>query len=127
MTATALPGVLAGVGPRTRTTQTHCPYCSLQCGVTMTAGDRPATLQPADFPTNRGGLCSKGWSAPELLDHPERLTRPLVRAVPGDRTSPLVETTWEEALDRVVAAIERTQARHGRDAVGCFGGGGLTN
>ena len=127
MTATALPGVLAGVGPRTRTTQTHCPYCSLQCGVTMTAGDRPATLQPADFPTNRGGLCSKGWSAPELLDHPERLTRPLVRAVPGDRTSPLVETTWEEALDRVVAAIERTQEQHGRDAVGCFGGGGLTN
>ena len=83
MTATALPGVLAGTGPRTRTTQTHCPYCSLQCGVTMTAGDRPATLQPADFPTNRGGLCSKGWSATELLDHPERLTRPLVRAVAG--------------------------------------------
>jgi assimilatory nitrate reductase catalytic subunit len=127
VTATALPGVLAGTGPRTRTTQTHCPYCSLQCGVTMTAGDRPATLQPADFPTNRGGLCSKGWSAPELLDHPERLTRPLVRAVPGDRSSPLVETTWDEALDRVVAAIERTQAAHGRDAVGCFGGGGLTN
>src|SRR3712207_7614744 len=61
----------------TRTTETHCPYCSLQCGVTMTAGDRPPTLVPADFPTNRGGLCSKGWSAPELLDHPERLTRPL--------------------------------------------------
>ncbi|MGY1594435.1 molybdopterin oxidoreductase family protein [Geodermatophilus sp. SYSU D00708] len=127
MTATALPGVLAGVGPRTRTTRTHCPYCSLQCGVTMTAGDRPATLQPADFPTNRGGLCSKGWSAPELLDHPERLTRPLVRAVPGDRTSPLVEATWDEALDRLVTAIERTQARYERDAVGCFGGGGLTN
>ncbi|WP_218120770.1 molybdopterin oxidoreductase family protein [Geodermatophilus sp. DSM 45219] len=127
MTATALPGVLAGVGPRTRTTQTHCPYCSLQCGVTMTGGDRPATLQPADFPTNRGGLCSKGWSAPELLDHPERLTRPLVRAVPGDRSSALVETTWDAALDRVVEAIGRTQAEHGRDAVGCFGGGGLTN
>jgi len=114
-----------GVG--TRTTATHCPYCSLQCGVTMTAGDRPATLVPADFPTNRGGLCSKGWSAPELLDHPERLTRPLVRALPGDRTSPLVETTWELALDRVVEAITRTQEQHGRDAVGCFGGGGLTN
>lgn len=93
----------------------------------VTAGDRPATLVPLDFPTNRGGLCAKGWSAHELLDHPERLTRPLVRAVPGDRTSPLVEATWDEALDRVVAAIGRTQAEHGRDAVGCFGGGGLTN
>ncbi|MCW2537863.1 MAG: nasC [Modestobacter sp.] len=114
-------------GTGTRTTATHCPYCSLQCGVTMTAGERPATLVPADFPTNRGGLCSKGWSAPELLDHPERLTRPLVRADPADRSSPLVETAWEAALDRVVAAIETTQRVHGRDAVGCFGGGGLTN
>ncbi|MGY2081325.1 molybdopterin oxidoreductase family protein [Modestobacter sp. SYSU DS0657] len=114
-----------GVG--TRTTETHCPYCSLQCGITMTAGDRPATLVPADFPVNRGGLCSKGWSAAELLDHPERLTRPLVRADPADRTSPLVETSWDEALARVVAAIRRTQTEHGRDAVGCFGGGGLTN
>src|SRR5918993_5827206 len=92
----------------TRTTLTHCPYCSLQCGMSVTAGDRPPTLVPADFPTNRGGLCSKGWSAPELLDHPERLTRPLVRADPADRTSPLVESTWDVALDRVVTAIRRT-------------------
>jgi assimilatory nitrate reductase catalytic subunit len=110
-----------------RTTLTHCPYCSLQCGMNVTAGDRPATLVPADFPTNKGGLCSKGWSSTELLDHPERLLRPLVRATPGDRTSPLVEATWDDALGRLVDAIERTQARHGRDAVGCFGGGSLTN
>ncbi|RBY89144.1 molybdopterin oxidoreductase [Blastococcus sp. TBT05-19] len=119
---TAVPGARG-----TRTTSTHCPYCSLQCGMAVTAGDRPATLVPLDFPTNRGGLCSKGWSATELLDHPERLTRPLVRAVPGDRTSPLVESTWEDALGRLVEAIGRTQAAHGRDAVGCFGGGSLTN
>ncbi|SDD05658.1 assimilatory nitrate reductase (NADH) alpha subunit apoprotein [Geodermatophilus telluris] len=126
MPAALVPGAVPA-GPRTRTTETHCPYCSLQCGMAVTAGDRPPTLVPLDFPTNRGGLCAKGWSAHELLDHPERLTRPLVRAVPGDRTSPLVESTWTEALDRVVAAIGATQARHGRDAVGCFGGGGLTN
>src|SRR3954447_23934764 len=110
-----------------RTTDTHCPYCSLQCGMAVTAGDRPPTLVPADFPTNKGGLCSKGWSSTELLDHPERLLRPLVRATPGDRTSPLVESTWEEALGRLVAAIRRTQRDHGRDAGGCFGGGSLTN
>ncbi|WP_346623417.1 molybdopterin oxidoreductase family protein [Blastococcus montanus] len=120
--ASAAPGVRAS-----RTTNTHCPYCSLQCGMAVTAGARPATLVPLDFPTNRGGLCSKGWSSAELLDHPERLLRPLVRAVPGDRTSPLVETSWDDALNRVVAAIERTQRTHGRDAVGCFGGGSLTN
>ena len=109
-------------------TRTHCPYCSLQCGIVLTAGDRPADLVPdEDFPTNRGGLCSKGWSAAELLDHPERLLHPLVRARRGDRTSPLRQATWGEALDRVVDGIEAAQRDHGRDAVGCFGGGGMTN
>src|SRR5829696_8198132 len=127
MPAAAAPRSAPGGVGTARTTLTHCPYCSLQCGMNVTAGDRPATLVPADFPTNKGGLCSKGWSSTELLDHPERLLRPLVRATPGDRTSPLVETTWDDALGQLVAAIKRTQTRHGRDAVGCFGGGSLTN
>ena len=94
----------------------------------MVAGDRPATLEPqADFPTNLGGLCSKGWNATSLLDHPERLLTPLVRAVRGDRTSPLRPATWEEALGQVVDGIRTAQRDHGLDAVGCFGGGGLTN
>src|SRR5262249_5798459 len=85
------------------------------------------SIEPADFPTNRGGLCAKGWSAPELLDHPHRLTAPLVRADPADRTSPLRPSSWDEALGRIVAAIQRSQDGYGRDSVGCFGGGGLTN
>ncbi len=94
----------------------------------MVAGDRPATLEPqADFPTNLGGLCSKGWNATSLLDHPERLLTPLVRTIRGDRTSPLRPATWDEALGQVVDAIRAAQRDHGLDAVGCFGGGGLTN
>ena len=97
-------------------------------GITLVAGDRPAALQPQlEFPTNRGGLCSKGWTAAELLDHDERLLTPLVRTVPGDRNSPLRSATWDEALDRITAAIQTTQRDYGADAVGCFGGGGLTN
>ncbi|MET0692857.1 MAG: molybdopterin-dependent oxidoreductase, partial [Propionibacteriaceae bacterium] len=109
-------------------TLTHCPYCSLQCGISLVAGDRPAVLQPQpDFPTNLGGLCSKGWNAASLLDHPQRLLTPLVRSVPGDRSSAFTEASWDEALDLVVAAIKRSQQAYGSDSVGCFGGGGLTN
>jgi assimilatory nitrate reductase catalytic subunit len=77
-----------------------------------------------DFPTNRGGLCQKGWTSAELLDSPERLTTPLVRA---QRGAPLEPASWDEALDRVAAEVRRAQAAHGLNSVGVFGGGGLTN
>lgn len=78
----------------------------------------------ADFPTNRGGLCAKGWTAADLLGHPERLSGPLIRDRRGEALRP---ATWNEALERIVAAFQKAQRDHGKDAVGCFGGGGLTN
>jgi len=77
-----------------------------------------------DFPVNRGGLCQKGWTAAELLNNPERLRSPLVR---DSRSAPLRPATWDDALDRIVRAVGDTQKKHGRDGVGVFGGGGLTN
>jgi assimilatory nitrate reductase catalytic subunit len=109
-----------------RQVATHCPYCALQCGMNLreTSGPTRVEVLPRDFPTNQGGLCQKGWTAAELLDHPDRLTTPLLRDRKGGRLRP---ATWEEALAVVVAQITRTQARYGRDAVAVFGGGGLTN
>nr|WP_246116147.1 molybdopterin-dependent oxidoreductase [Trebonia kvetii] len=77
-----------------------------------------------DFPTNRGGLCQKGWTAAHLLSPGERLTSPLMRE---RRDAPLRPVGWDEALDRVAAEFRRAQAAHGRDSAGVFGGGGLTN
>jgi len=99
---------------------THCPYCALQCGMHLRVDDT-VTVQPRDFPTNRGGLCQKGWTATDLLDSPERLRTPLARQ--GGR---LVPVSWDSALERVVDGIRDAQ-RHGRDRVAVFGGGGLTN
>jgi len=77
----------------------------------------------ASFPVNKGGLCVKGWTAPDTLSHPDRLLSPLARDAGGT----FVPVTWDEALTRVVEAFRRVQARYGRDAVGVFGGGSLTN
>jgi assimilatory nitrate reductase catalytic subunit len=104
---------------------THCPYCALQCGMTLHRHpDGRVEVAPRDFPTNRGGLCQKGWTAAALLDHPERLTTPLVRVHKG---APLTPASWDEALDRVAAGIRTAQTAHGPDGVAVFGGGGLTN
>ncbi|MEX8059007.1 molybdopterin oxidoreductase family protein [Microbacterium sp. 16-032] len=101
---------------------THCPYCALQCAMTVTHQGE-TTVTGRDFPTNRGGLCAKGWTSAELLASPQRLRMPLLRQADGT----LAETTWEEALDAVARAFRETKATHGPDANAIFGGGGLTN
>ncbi|GAA1134208.1 molybdopterin oxidoreductase family protein [Nocardioides aquiterrae] len=105
-------------------TRTHCPYCSLQCGMVL-EGRRALEVQPwPEFPVNEGALCRKGWTATGLRGHRERLTTPLVR----DRaTGELRATGWDEALDLVAGRLRELQQRYGADAVGVFGGGGLTN
>lgn len=120
---------------------THCPYCALQCAMTLTpasetgAGAAPSpTAEPArpaaplevsgrEFPTNRGGLCRKGWTSASLLRHGGRVTEPLLKGSDGVH-QPI---SWEQALALITAAVKETQQQYGNDAVGVFGGGGLTN
>ncbi|MFD0436269.1 molybdopterin oxidoreductase family protein [Streptomyces chartreusis] len=105
-------------------TPTHCPYCALQCGMNLTPQQDGgvAVVERPDFPVNRGALCGKGRTAPEVLARSVRLTSPLVRS-----GGTLVPATWDEALDRVAKGLHRTRTEHGPDACGVFGGGGLTN
>ncbi len=106
-------------------TETHCPYCALQCGMTLErSGDGVFTAQARDFPTNKGGMCRKGWTAGSLLTHPERLTTPMLRDAKGAALRP---ASWDEALDRIAGQIRLLQGAHGRDSIAVFGGGGLTN
>ncbi|MDI9883333.1 molybdopterin oxidoreductase family protein [Streptomyces sp. HNM0645] len=104
---------------------THCPYCALQCATLLSGADAPsATVRPDPvFPVNRGGLCQKGWTAPEVLRAPDRLRTPMVRGPDGE----LTPTDWDDALDLVADRLRELRARHGADAVGVFGSGGLTN
>ena len=104
----------------------HCPYCALQCAMTLTPaadGAVPVVVEGRDFPTNRGGLCQKGWTSAAVLRAPDRLTAPLVR----DGTGELVATGWDEALDLVAGRLLRLRDDHGPESVAVFGGGGLTN
>src|SRR5688572_8081640 len=105
-------------------TATHCPYCAFQCGIHISNGaSAPVIAGDASFPVNRGRLCVKGFTAGETLAHAERLTTPLVRNERGV----LAPATWDEALGRIAASVHAAQRRHGRDAVGVYGSGALTN
>ncbi len=98
---------------------THCPYCALQCAMTLADGVTGGlAVSPRPFPASRGGLCHKGWTAAALLTGGARLSGPLLAGRSAG---------WDAALDAVAARLRALRARHGPDSVAVFGGGGLTN
>ncbi|POH64205.1 nitrite reductase [Cryobacterium zongtaii] len=114
---------------------THCPYCALQCAMTLTPSPASTPARPADatglpvtiagraFPTNRGGLCKKGWTAADLLGSADRIRQPMLRAADGS----FAPVSWTEALDLIAQKLRAGRTQYGADSVGVFGGGGLTN
>lgn len=104
---------------------THCPYCAFQCAVEVHGDTAAGASLSGDehFPVNRGRMCVKGYTAAELLTHPERLLTPLVRDAAGE----LRPASWEEALRAAAEGIAAAQSRHGRAAAGVYGSGSLTN
>lgn len=113
-------------GAGAQRTDTHCPYCALQCGMSLVAKGPAGRLEVEgrDFPVNGGNLCRKGWTAAELLYAPDRLQTPLIRWHRGEALAP---TSWDDALAFIVEKVRALQEAHGRDTIGVFGGGGLTN
>ncbi|BCM89205.1 assimilatory nitrate reductase catalytic subunit [Abditibacteriota bacterium] len=96
----------------------------MQCGMNLNHTHEGWSIEARDFPTNRGGMCRKGWTSIALLEHPERLTAPLIRREKGGSFEAV---SWDEALDFVASRFIAIQSEQGRDSVGVFGGGGLTN
>ena len=121
---TGEPLALMDAANQVRVTNTHCPYCALQCGMSLVREGDAWRVEARVFPTNKGGLCRKGWTAAALLNAPGRLTTPLLRQTTG---GPLRPASFDEALGFVAERFRRIQAAHGSDAVAVFGGGGLTN
>lgn len=109
------------------TVKTHCPYCAFQCGMEVTTTRSTATqvhiAADPEFPVNRGQMCIKGFTSGALLDHPERVRQPMLRQ-PNGRLAP---TSWSSALDFIAERVLALQAEHGKQTVGVFGSGALTN
>ncbi|MBC7631117.1 molybdopterin oxidoreductase family protein [Aeromicrobium sp.] len=111
-------------------TDTHCPYCALQCAQSLSRDESDGgevtaehvVVGPRPFPTSAGGMCQKGWTSAELLTVPDRITVPLRRVGNG-----FEEVEWDVALDDIAARVRAIGERDGSDAVAVFGGGGLTN
>jgi anaerobic selenocysteine-containing dehydrogenase len=58
-----------------------------------------------DNPDSQGFLCIRGQATPEIFDNPARLLHPLVR---DNRQDEFRRASWDEALDRIAAGIEKS-------------------
>src|SRR6266705_2350413 len=106
---------------------THCCYCGVQCGMYLKVADgKVVGVEPReDFPLNHGMLCPKGATAYQTVNHPDRLTYPLMRR--DGKDSPLERASWDEVLDVIAARFRSIQAEHGKDTVAIYSGSSMTN
>ena len=111
---------------RAYTVKTSCPLdCPDSCSVTATIEDGCITKLDGnhDHAVTRGFICAKVRHFTERMYGPDRLTRPGIRSGPkGSGQFSWVD--WDEALDRIVTAMQQARDRWGAESVlpFCYGG-----
>ncbi|MBI5449789.1 MAG: nitrate reductase [Gammaproteobacteria bacterium] len=95
---------------------TTCGYCSTGCSIEVgvnAEGKGVSARGVGGADVNRGKLCIKGIYEFELFDSSGRGEQPLLR----DKTfEPFRQVSWDAALDRTAAEIQRIQQHYGRDS-----------
>ena len=95
---------------------TTCGYCSTGCSIEVglnREGKAVSARGVGDADVNRGKLCIKGIFEYELFETEGRGRVPLLR----ERShQPFQQASWDQALDKVAAEIQRIQDCYGRDA-----------
>ncbi len=104
-----------------RTVSTICPYCGVGCGIQARVDLNDQIIEILDDPDNQsslGMLCVKGRFGFSFVNHPDRLTKPLIRK--GGELTPV---EWEEALEYVSSRL----AEYRGDAFGTLASAKATN
>jgi len=110
-----------------------CPYCGVGCQVTYDVKDEKIVYaEGRDGPANHNRLCVKGRFGFDYIQHPHRLTKPLIRldnamkdandqVDPANPWTHFREATWEEALDVAARGLVDIRDTHGPKALAGFG------
>ncbi len=100
-----------------REVESVCTYCGVGCGIKLgVRGNRVVRVDGnRDNDVNRGDLCVKGRFGFDFIDHPDRLTRPLLK-----KNGQFEEASWDEALDFIAEKIRAIKEEHGVNALGAI-------
>lgn len=121
-----------------REVKSVCPYCGVGCQLSFKIrDDRIAWVDGVDGPANEQRLCVKGRFGFDYVDHPHRLTKPLIRrddapakglnVDPSDLSTHFREATWDEALDRAAGGMARLRDQTTGRAIAGFGSAKCSN
>ncbi len=106
--------------------RTTCSYCGVGCQMDVCTKDDKIIKVTTDrdgMPApNFGSLCIKGRFGYDYVQHPDRLTKPLIR-----RDGELKETTWDEAIAFVAEKLRSIKEEHGADAIAGLASARCTN
>jgi formate dehydrogenase major subunit len=108
-----------------RTVETVCAHCGCGCQLVFNLkGNNFFTISTrSDAPPNYGHTCCKGrFDSFAYVSGPDRLETPLLR-----KDGRLVESSWPEALDRMVHEFTRLREQHGGQALAALGSPQATN
>jgi anaerobic selenocysteine-containing dehydrogenase len=100
-------------------TPAFCTQCRSRCGCLAVVRDRRlVAVEPLSGHPSGAKLCPKGKAAPELVHHPERLTRPLRRTAPKTASDPgWRPISWDQALREIAERMCAIRDRHGAEQV----------
>jgi formate dehydrogenase major subunit len=110
-----------------------CPYCGVGCQLTYQIHDEHiVAVQGRNGPSNHQRLCVKGRFGFDYIDHPHRLTVPLIRRDdapksadvdidPANVLTHFREASWDEALDAAANGLRTIRERDGGNALAGFG------
>jgi formate dehydrogenase major subunit len=116
-TATLMEKSIVDKGQPDHSVVTTCAYCGVGCSfrAEMKGNEVVRMVPNKDGHANHGHSCVKGRFAWGYATHPDRITKPMIRASIHD---PWREVSWDEALTHAASEIKRIQAKYGRDSVG---------
>ena len=138
-TGALMPARDAGMVVPDKQVDSVCPYCGVGCQLTYQVKDNTILyVQGKDGPANAGRLCVKGRYGFDYVQHPHRLTTPLVRKPGAAKHKDFVvdpenwqqvfrTATWEEALDLAAKGLRETRDRYGKRSLAGFGSAKGTN
>ena len=114
-----------------------CPFCGVGCQVSLKVKEgKVKWVDGINGPANEGRLCVKGRFGFDYIDHPHRITKPMIRRKdapikglnidPANPWTHFREATWDEALDFAAMGLLKLRSDKGKRVAG-FGSAKCSN